>query len=732
MIPLASLSHLQPGALGGFDVRKLGGALLAYLDAEVLSSIAFGTGSNVASWTDLKNGYAFAQATSGAQPVYSATSFNLNRPGIALDGVDDYLENATTPFGVGSARFKVFILSDQRTPGSDNTTTVTFSIGNSNNGGRRFGRNAASGVAQALAVIGTGAASTNIANTNSNFEGRSVASWDSGPVNTISQVGSDTPFSGAAVPATTAARMRIGAGPAGTASQFANIVANCIIIVDPTHPNWTAAAEASVLAMLNARLQTAFTPQYIAQANQRALTQSNNLAARRVAPLVVEGRDYLIPSYGQSLSCGTQSFPAKLLTTTILTRVTGGKMIGDSVYPTSLVDPSFTQIGTLALNPMTATVRGTGDGTLLNAAAQYALAPSAGNLGEGLLEDAVAVMDYFRLRDLNQTSGTARFIGYAAGVGGKTAAELSKGASPSLYTRTTAGATLAKGLASTVSHLAMIYDQGGTDGAVGTLPAPWKTTTRQMRTDWHNDITVAICGASPAAPMVPMFMYQINGRDIGPVTGLAIANAQLEMAQSDGELYLVGGGRGTKKSAHWDVNTTQWNAQRLGYVMYQRMVLGMVPFPFAPYTIETNRNQMLVTFQVPTAPIAFDIAYDATGALNILDAADMQGFNNVNKGLYPSDVVGDLPVTNVAIVGTHSLLITCTRDFGASPRLDYGRRTTPLGAGNVIDSTDVNIFTHEYNPAKGYGPWESVPYYVNSRFPIGFDLCLFTQAGTAI
>lgn len=62
----------------------LGSALLAFWDAQVLSSFTFNT-TNVASWTDQKASIVASQGTGSIQPSYSATSFN-GGPGVTFDG----------------------------------------------------------------------------------------------------------------------------------------------------------------------------------------------------------------------------------------------------------------------------------------------------------------------------------------------------------------------------------------------------------------------------------------------------------------------------------------------------------------------------------------------------------------------------------------------------------------------------------------------------------------------
>jgi hypothetical protein len=482
---------------------------------------------------------------------------------------------------------------------------------------------------------------------------------------------------------------------------------------------------------------TTFTADYIKAKSQAAYNEVARIRARRVNPLkgrsIVPGFN-LVKSTGQSNSNGTQSFPAILLSTTILGRTHGGLMIGNSVHTGNETATTWAPIGAAALNPLVATVCDEAGG-LLNQAGQYALDPSAGNRGETPMEGAVAVMDWLRLRDLGLTSSSTKFICYSAGVGGKKMAEVSKGASPDLYNRLVSGAAAAAALTGPgLNNCATILSNGEADGSAGTPAATVLAQYRALRTDEHADITVGICGDAPGSPRAPLFIIQTSARGIANPGGLVVANAQLEMALTDDDVFIVAGYRGTKKGIHFDVNTNRWTAQRLGYLMYQRLVLNQLPIPFAPYEVEVSGNQMLITFLVPTPPLQFANAYDVTGSGLMTDASAMQAFQNVDKGLKPFDGAGDLTVSAVTIYHGNTIVIDCARAFNtATPcKVDYGRRTAPLGAGNLIDSTDFQFFSHSYAAGRGQSLWESVPAYANQPFPPGHDCCLFTRTATAV
>lgn len=476
-----------------------------------------------------------------------------------------------------------------------------------------------------------------------------------------------------------------------------------------------------------------FSTDYIAAKNSLAEQRAAILRERTVSPAQVVGlstKNTVFPVYGQSNSVGQMAHPAQWgwsvgLGDTFLGRTLGLRMMGNSLHGNSASGGPWVQMGSAAFNTMIGTVRGTGDGTLLDASAQAALDPTASNLGQTIAETALATLSWLRLRRAGLASDTSRFIAYAAGMSGKSIAELSKGTSPDYYRRLADGATIAKsiatGLGEAIREGGLIYLQGEQDGSLGTAPATWKTAFRQFRSDHHADTTLGVFGQT-GEPQVPVYIQQICGAGIISPGGLDIANAQLDLALEDGGPILVSGYRGSSKGLHFDVNTTAWRGMQLGVRMFEHQVLGKVPFPFSPYSVETKGNQMLVTFLVPEPPIQFLDTYSGYTAAQ-----------PPNKGLFPSDATGDLTVTDVSIVASSTLLITCNRAFGVSPALDYGRRTAPIiGAGNIYDSRKFGLLSHFYAALSGYDPQENTVSYAGTYFPGEEACCLFKRSATAL
>lgn len=111
----------------------LGSALIAWWDAEALSSISFGTGSAVASWTDVKNSIVVSQATGGSRPTYGASAFGRQqRPGLTFDALDDYLIRTPAPAEIptGAGVYEVWSAYNQSALVADATVRTLFGIGN--------------------------------------------------------------------------------------------------------------------------------------------------------------------------------------------------------------------------------------------------------------------------------------------------------------------------------------------------------------------------------------------------------------------------------------------------------------------------------------------------------------------------------------------------------------------------------------------------------------------------
>ena len=90
-----------------------------WLDAADVTTITYGTGSNVASWRDKVNSYAAANSTAAYQPVYSQGTIRFN--GFTSPS---YLDISTLT--IGSSAFSIFIVMQNTGPASGNASGSHF------------------------------------------------------------------------------------------------------------------------------------------------------------------------------------------------------------------------------------------------------------------------------------------------------------------------------------------------------------------------------------------------------------------------------------------------------------------------------------------------------------------------------------------------------------------------------------------------------------------------------
>lgn len=201
---------LSSDSSSSFTPFSLGASLLAYWDAEDASSLSL-TGSSVNSWTDRKSGYATTQATGGAKPVYSTTSFN-GRPGLTFDGVDDTMSmTGVGALPVGANASEVWVLVEQTALDADTTTRGVFAYGGASASNRRsLSRVRPDTVSRARYSVGDGAVGVQVDETATALNGyKLIRATATGTISTIS-VNGGTAQSTSVVPASGNSTIRIG------------------------------------------------------------------------------------------------------------------------------------------------------------------------------------------------------------------------------------------------------------------------------------------------------------------------------------------------------------------------------------------------------------------------------------------------------------------------------------------------------------------------------------------
>lgn len=210
----------SPSMGGGFNPLQLGASLLDMWDAEDSAKLTL-AGSVVSAWASSKNAYSATQASSNARPAYSATGFN-GRPSVTFDGVDDELTfTGAGNFPSGATPGELWILVDQVALVIDPATRFPFSYGSANSTGRNINRTVTLAVNRAQGTVGAGSAVTG-ANSSVDFSGRHVVRLRVRATEFQVDVDGIEGAITAAVPNTTATRLRLGASANSTASGFFN------------------------------------------------------------------------------------------------------------------------------------------------------------------------------------------------------------------------------------------------------------------------------------------------------------------------------------------------------------------------------------------------------------------------------------------------------------------------------------------------------------------------------
>lgn len=211
----------------GFTPASLGSSLLGWWDSSYGLSLST---ANVTAWADRVAGYSAAQAVSGAQPLYSATSYN-GYPGLTFDGTADELTLASMPFPSGASASEVWVVAAQSALAADTTTRHVFGYGGTANATRRaLVRRVATGVNRYGADTGDNASATATNDAAVDFSGRHFMRAAFGATSTSVAINGGSLTTVSVVPVTGTTRARIGASTANTATNFWNGVVRHVII----------------------------------------------------------------------------------------------------------------------------------------------------------------------------------------------------------------------------------------------------------------------------------------------------------------------------------------------------------------------------------------------------------------------------------------------------------------------------------------------------------------------
>lgn len=197
--------------------------IVAWWNADRSDLITLSSGA-ISSWRDSKAGYDAVQGTSGSRPSWSATGFN-GAPCAGWDGVDDFLTCtdaallAALPDGAEPGEMWAVVQQDGLV--ADGAFRCAQSYGaNAGTDSRLLYRHVTGGANRIIQGTGTGAASVGQSVLTVDFSSRHVIRGVNSATQETPSIDGVSAAALAAVPATLASRLRLGAACSSSAGTF--------------------------------------------------------------------------------------------------------------------------------------------------------------------------------------------------------------------------------------------------------------------------------------------------------------------------------------------------------------------------------------------------------------------------------------------------------------------------------------------------------------------------------
>ncbi|HIG6889801.1 sialate O-acetylesterase [Klebsiella pneumoniae] len=423
---------------------------------------------------------------------------------------------------------------------------------------------------------------------------------------------------------------------------------------------------------------------------------------------LVSGLNHLL-IYSQSLGTYQEGWPALSKTP-----IAGydNLMLGDSIRPSSRLNPAFVPLGEPVLKPMRAVVQTLSGKAVLTDAEEAALPAGAQNEGEGGVAMANFLRKLWLQKNNLESDSTRRFVTTCSGVNGQTIEALSKGATPELYQRPLQAVQQVKALAGAASYSigALLWIQGewnySSSYGGDQTKAGYKAKMHTLFTDMISDMAVGIAGQeSPPA----IFMYQTGGSFSVDTYDLAIGMAQWEYCMENKNAYLTTPAYPyPDKGGHLTANGYRWMDMQFAKVMHRVLNEGQGWEPLGPRKITITGNVIFVFYHVPYPPLQFRPSYVGRTATMYAD-----------KGFRVTDSAGAVAISSVEIVADTIIKITLATTPTGDTKLWYGDKTTHGGNGNVFDS-DPFVASENYVYTEGSGQYadENIPELVGKPYPL--------------
>ncbi|MBN5380721.1 hypothetical protein JY493_26730 [Serratia marcescens] len=439
----------------------------------------------------------------------------------------------------------------------------------------------------------------------------------------------------------------------------------------------------------------------LARQSREAVASRGNNAIRPLAQIIHD------IYYGQSLQNGTEGWP-RLSTAQPLDNL----MFGDSVMPASPTAAVFTPRNGAALKPLIATCCDA-NGNALTDSQVAALAPGTIAYGETPVEGCLNSWRRHHLDRLGLSSEPNRlFVGSATGVGGRTIAQLSKGASPELYNRFYTAMTGVKAVADASGKSyqvgCIVHMQGENDYPSATKEY-FKTATLQLRNDMYADVA-AVTGQS----RMPAFItYQTGASFTRDERDMAVGMAQIELADENENWFLAGPTYPyTDKNGHLDSNGYRWFAEKLGEISFRVCELGHDWKPLQPIAAVCRGVDVLLSMHTPAPPLRFAAPYVVNAAQEYAD----KGFTAIDR-FNGSDT--PISILSVEIRGLSTIHITLTREPLGTLLIRYADKANHNGNGMVCDSSNgLSESKYEYLPDSGMYPSANIPELVDNYYDL--------------
>lgn len=423
---------------------------------------------------------------------------------------------------------------------------------------------------------------------------------------------------------------------------------------------------------------------------------------------------------GQSFSPATEAWPAL----TIEPFEPGNLlMLGDSVRGSSR-EGEYKVLGDAVLNDMVAVTQTTNAQLAAKMApADVALLePGASNEGEISDISAIHFMRKLNLQMMSLKSDPSRkIIVINVGVAGRTLEQLSKG-NPSQhyelrYLRALDALKAVIPAGKTVGLVGISYDgnQYNYDPQYhGTQDkTEFKGLLLKLFDDMKADFDIKFGTSPDTKPAI--FLTQTGGPYTRDITGLSIGMAQIEAAEENEAVFLVGPSYHVtdKGGNHPDANGQRWNGQIKGRVMHKVFGRRENHFPLKFIRATIRGTEILCDALVESPPLLFrESYYDCTPKMF------------TDKGVIVKDNVGNVPVNEVSIAADTILRISLTRETVGNVTVWFAPFETFTGATNICDSESATaLYKYQYTAGSGQYDRANIEALVNKPYPLNNFCC---------